>query len=127
VHIPNRNGVLVFGGNASDGSFLNDTWLLEDEVSSTQTVASNFTFRMLSANPIKDDVRFEIEVIENSDLTFVIMDEVGRLSVAINETTYPAGNHLLEFTLNNELTSGLYYLAVKSKDQQEVLSKLIKP
>lgn len=113
VFIPTENRLLVFGGNASNGDFLNDVWELQLITTSTDNVViSEEVITGVFPNPFKDNLQFELSLQKENQVQLSLHDTKGRLVSLLFDGKLGAGQHRISEDLGS-IATGVYMLTVQ--------------
>lgn len=129
VFLPNTNELLVFGGNAIDGSYLNDCWVFKDLTTSTnrdlENPIANIQFEMHTANPFIEMVHFSLSLGESAIFNLNLVNLNGSVVHRFGQQNLASGTHSFSADME-QLPAGTYLLQMQSDQGQRVLSKLLK-
>ncbi len=112
------------GYDTKDGVYIDDVYLLASKdrpiyISSVPVVPSVFTMGEPYPNPFNGQLRFSVNLPEDSDLEIKLYDLMGRLSMVVPTQHQSAGTRWM--TLNaGGLATGLYFLKVSALNREYV-------
>jgi len=95
VFLPTTNQLLIFGGNATNGSFLNDVWVFQDLTTSIdeQTIAQGIDINWQSSNPFSDHLDFSLTLDQTRSLAISLVNLEGKTVHAFGQQTLSVGEH----------------------------------
>ena len=117
VFLPTNNQLLIFGGNAVDGSFLGDVWVFEDLTTSVdeQSFAPQIKIDWQSSNPFSDHLDFSLTINQPFSLEIKLVNLEGKTMKDIGQETLSIGQHAF-FTPTSSLAAGIYFLQITDQD-----------
>lgn len=112
------------GYNTEDGVYIDDIYILASKdrpiyISSAPVIPSVFTMDEPYPNPFNGQLRFSVNLPEDSDVNIRLYDVMGRLSLDAPLHRYAAGTQWLTLDAS-ELATGLYFLRVHALDREYV-------
>ena len=117
VFLPTNNQLLIFGGNAEDGSFLGDVWVFEDLTTSVdeQSFAPQIKIDWQSSNPFSDHLDFSLTINQPFSLEIKLVNLEGKTMKDIGQEILSIGQHAF-FTPTSSLAAGIYFLQITDQD-----------
>lgn len=92
-------------------------------LSEYRTSVTQKGMQLIVPSPISgNEVRLQMNIPSASDITLRVFDVIGRVVSAENLTINSAGEHMM--TLPLDLASGVYFISVRS-DEQEIVKKFV--
>ena len=118
IYIPTESRMIVFGGNASDGSFTNEVWALDDSIETAITPKSKPTFDLnIFPNPCSDHFQLHVKTRQRTTITVNVMDITGRELMSFSPTRFDKGAQSLTYDISN-LPKGVYIVTVQLADKK---------
>ncbi|MEM8908341.1 MAG: kelch repeat-containing protein [Bacteroidota bacterium] len=127
VYLPTSSQLIVFGGNAANGNYLNDLWVFEDLTTSLtpEPLVRSIDFDLRSANPLPDHLRFAIQWESAQLVQLSLVDGQGKMMHSFGEQNLGQGEHEFSTSLN-ALPAGIYFLQIQADGQSRNLTRLVK-